>query len=485
MKRVKKLVVLIIFVISIVTQTSVAEILRDNHKFDLHVLKEFSLGSPAGQLRVVPVSIGKNKPGALLTVYCADAEVDPYVEMFFFPKDTLKLKLFTQDGKCLWMHDLGTGVVPGIWFCPVFLFDLNNDGIDEIWFVSNIDPDHPLSLQKSRLERIDALTGETTGQWPWPNPESNQSPSHTFRNFILGGYVKDKPVLVTAQGTYGPMNLQGWNPDMSLRWEYKIAGSSAGARGSHMCPVVDINNDGIDEIFWGERCIELDTGRELFCADRDSYRGHSDVVQPILDWDKNRWFIFTCRESGGVSPRVAMFDDTGRRIWGDLDKGHIDMGWAARIGENAGHIVMAIRIGSKSAGPQGFFRKETEEFTYNVFTGQKYKLPYSVFCTLPVDLNGDGIHELVRGLAEGDGKVLDRDGRVIGSIDGSVAIASKFMDHPGEQILSYSHDGTIRIWADRNARDSSVALKRYKHPFYKANQRLTATGYNIVNLGGL
>ena len=485
LRRKVKFIVLIVFVISMITRTSQADTLRGNPKFDLRVLRQFPLGSPAGQIRAVPVSLGKDKPGALLAVYCADAEVDPYVEMFFFPKDTLKLKLFTQDGEFLWKYDLGPGVVPGIWFCPVFPFDLDNDGADEIWFVSNIDPDHPLSLKNCRLERINALTGKTTGRWPWPSPERNQSPSHTFRNFILGGYVKGSPVLVTAQGTYGPMKLQGWNSDMSLRWEYKIGAATPGARGSHMCPVVDINNDGIDEIFWGERCIELNTGRELFCADKDSYRGHSDVIQPVLDWGKNRWFIYTCRESGGLSPRVAMFDSRGHRIWGDLKTGHMDMGWAARIGENGEHIVMAIRIGAKSAGPQGFFRKETEEFTYRVFTGEKCQLPYSVFCTLPVDLNGDGIHELVRGLAEGDGKVIDKDGRVIGNIDGSVAIASKFMDHPGEQILSYTRDGVISIWADRNAKDNDRALKRYKHPFYKANQRLTATGYNIVNLGGL
>ena len=56
---------------------------------------------------------------------------------------------------------------------------------------------------------------------------------------------------------------------------------------------------------------------------------------------------------------------------------------------------------------------------------------------------------------------------------------------PGEQILCYYPDGTIRIWADKNARDGEIAKWRYGHPFYKANQRLTATGYNMVNLGGL
>jgi hypothetical protein len=64
-------------------------------------------------------------------------------------------------------------------------------------------------------------------------------------------------------------------------------------------------------------------------------------------------------------------------------------------------------------------------------------------------------------------------------------MASKFMDRPGEQILCYYPDGTIRIWADRNAQDSPLAKARYDHRFYRANQKLTATGYNVINLGGI
>ena len=29
------------------------------------------------------------------------------------------------------------------------------------------------------------------------------------------------------------------------------------------------------------------------------------------------------------------------------------------------------------------------------------------------------------------------------------------------------------------------ALPRYAHPFYNSNQRLTACGYNLFNLGGI
>ena len=458
---------------------------NQSYQFDLQCVLEVKLAEHIGQLRAVPVNLGQGRPRAILAVHCADAEVDPYVEMFFFPKDTLKLTLFEEKGKILWQRDLGPGVVPGIWFTPVFPFDLDGDGIDEIWFVNNIDAEHPLSINNLRLERIDALTSKTTGQWPWPRPDANQSLSHTFRNFILGGYVKGEPVLVSAQGTYGPMAIQARNSDMQLRWEHKIKRETPGARGSHMCPVVDINHDNVDEILWGERCIELDTGKELFCADRDKYRGHSDVVQPVLDRSSNKWFIYTCRESTNVSPRVTMFDDKGQRIWGHLDRGHMDMGWTARTGKNGRHIAMAIRIGGKTAGPKGFFRKGVEEFTYDALTGKEHPPDFSVFSTLPVDLNGDGLHELFRGLAEGNGEVIDDKGQVIGNINGKAVIASKLLNHPGEQILCYRPDGTVRIWADRYAADTADARKRYSHRFYKANQKLTATGYNIVNLGGL
>ncbi|MHC4396508.1 MAG: hypothetical protein ACYS1A_12715 [Planctomycetota bacterium] len=453
---------------------------------ELKVMLELSVGSPMGQLHAIPVKLGKNRPKAFLAVYCADSVVDPYVEMFFFPTDTLKFMLFTEEGKVLWKRELGRGVVPGGWFCPVYPFDLNSDGVDEIWFVNNPDDDHPLGLNKRCLERIDAATGKTMGQWPWPKSAPRQHLSHTFRNFILGGYVKGEPVLVTAQGTYGPMKLQGWKPNMTLRWEYDIDRSKPGASGSHMCPVIDINNDGIDEILWGERCIGLDTGRELFCADRDVYQQHSDVIQPVYDRSQNRWFIYTCREGGQkISPRVVLFNDKGRRVWSDVDYGHMDIGWVARIGENGEHIAMAIRIGSKTAGPKGFFRQGMEEFSYKALTGEKYPLRFSTYKTLPVDLNGDGIHELVKGADKGMSLIIDGQGKVLGKFKGSVVMASKLIDHPGEQLLCYRPDGMLRILADANAKDNADALWRYNNPFYKASQALTASGSNRILLGGL
>ena len=166
----------------------------------LDVLFEVSLGQPIGQFHGMPVALGPGDPRAILGVYCADFDDDPYVEMFFFPTDTLKMVLVSEQGEVLWRRDLGPGVVPGVWFCPVFPFDLNGDGVDEIWVVNNLNVDHPLGLSGYRLEAIDARTGETVGQWPWPEVDRNQALSHVFRNFVAGGYVRGEPVLVTAQG---------------------------------------------------------------------------------------------------------------------------------------------------------------------------------------------------------------------------------------------------------------------------------------------
>lgn len=455
-------------------------------QIELETIFELALGSPIGQFRAMPVDLGPGAHKAFLGVYCADFDDDPYVEMFFFPTDTLKMVLISGEGQVLWQRDLGPDVVPGVWFCPVFPFDLNGDGVDEIWTVNNVNVDHPLGLSGYRLEAVDARNGETIGQWPWPEVDRNQALSHVFRNFIAGGFVGNEPVLVTAQGTYGDMHLQGWRPDMSLRWEHRIARADPGARGSHMCPIADLDGDGMQEWMWGERCIQLDDGHERFCADRDTYRGHSDIVQPILDRTTGQWFLYTCRETDGqVAPRVALFDAHGRRLWGHVDHGHMDMGWVARLGQDRAPVAMAIRIGHKTCGPDGRFHFDRDAFVWDALSGEPCDLPFDVYGTLPVDLNGDGYHELVYGIPGQDGTVVDRHGTKVGSVGAPVAMVSKFLDLPGEQILAYSADGTIRVWGDGNAEDRPEAVARFSHPLYYANQRLGGVGYNLNVLGGL
>ena len=153
-------------------------------------------------------------------------------------------------------------MVPGNSFCPLFSLDLDGNGVDELWYVNNISEHHPFQTSNYRLERVDARTGQTMGQWQWPEYDPDQQQGNRFRNFIFGGYVKGKPVLVTAQGTYRNMFLQAWHVDMTEKWNLTISKDAPGARGSHMLSITDLDGDGIEEVMWGERCIELDRGTE-------------------------------------------------------------------------------------------------------------------------------------------------------------------------------------------------------------------------------
>ncbi len=254
---------------------------------------------------------------------------------------------------------------------------------------------------------------------------------------------------------------------------------------SQVCPVVDINHEGIDELLWGERCIELDRGQELFHADSGVWRGHSDVIVPVLDRDANRWLIHTSRESSTrQTPRIAVFDTHGKRVWGALEEGHIDTGWAAHLGPQGQPMVLGGKVGRKVRDARGERRLWTESHLFEAITGERFELSFDPYTSIPVDLDGDGIHELVKGYLEGDGTVHDRTGKVLGNVGGLCAMCSKFTRLPGEQILSFTKNGQVRIWADVNAEDWSAVQRRSRNRFYYTNQRMTACGYNLFSLGG-
>jgi len=156
-----------------------------------------------------------------------------------------------------------------------------------------------------------------------------------------------------------------------------------------------------------------------------------------------------------------------------------------RLVKNGEPVVLGVKVGEKIRTAEGEHRTKVVEYTYEAFSGRKIDLGFNVYTTIPVDLNGDGIHELVKGYFEGDGTVMDNTGKALGNVGGMTAMASKFTRLPGEQILSYSKDGTITIWADRNAKDSEAAKKRYNHPFYRVNRYQTGNGYNLFTLGGI
>ncbi len=458
---------------------------------ELKPVVKADLGQPLGQCRVAPLRTGSgaghNGIDALLAVYAADFDVDPFIEMFFFPTDTLKVaRIDLPTGEVRWTRDLGRGTVPGMWFAPVLPFDLDGDGVDEVYLVDNPEASHPLGPSHYRLMQLDVATGEAVATRPWPKPEYNQSLSHTFRFFLMGGHSDGEPVLVSAQGTYGPMKFQGWSSQLDVKWETGVGRDRVGALGSHKCPVLDIDADGDDEWLWGERCFSMRDGQERWCADSDTWRGHSDLTEPVFDRKAKSWSVFTARESEvDQSPRVVLYDGAGSRKWAAVDRGHMDMGWCARLGDRGEHVGVAIRINHKTCGPDGRFHVDPEAFAFELASGKPVELPFDPYGTLPIDLTGEGRHAMVYGVSGHDGRVIDREGRTLGRVDGTVAAASKLLDLPGEQLVVFDASGQLSVWANQNAVDTREALERYANPAYRSQQRHTATGSNLTNLGGI
>jgi hypothetical protein len=454
---------------------------------DLQPVMEMDVGQSIEYFRTVPIHLGSGAPNTFLTVYSADFDIDSSYHMYSHPTDTLKMMVYTDKGEVIWRRDLGPGVIPGTCFTNFFAFDLDGDGVDEIWFVNNLDTIHPFNLYEYVLERVNPLNGITTGQWPWANDNPHQDPSLQFRQHIFAGYANGEPVLITAQGTYGPTYFQAWRPDMTSRWKKAILPGIDGPAGSHVFPVVDINRDGIDEFMWGERCIEIDTGSEIFRCDGDNcWLGHSDMIQPILNPLDNRWYIYINREKlEDQGPRVLLYDDQGRRVWGQVEHGHIHKGWVGRIGPNGEMIATAGKIIAQERDLKGRYYSGIEEYSFDVWTGQPVELPYPTFDTLPIDLDGDGYHEIAYGVSAGNARVIDRFGNPIKDIGGRIVMASKLIDHPGEQLLVYYGDGKVKIWADANAMDTPEAIKRYANPFYAFNRKFPTKDYVVCMLGGV
>ncbi|KKM68096.1 hypothetical protein LCGC14_1464350, partial [marine sediment metagenome] len=400
------------------------------------------------------------------------------------PTDTLKLTAFTAAGEVLWRRDLGPGVIPGTWFCPVLVFDLDDNGVDDIWLVGNNDPDHAMDFESYILERMSAADGSVMQVFPWPNIPPNQDTSHCFRNFINAGQSNGRRRLITAQGTYGPMQLQCYDSAMQLLWSRFIEASEPGARGSHMFPMLDIDGDGRDELLWGERCIDIDTGHDIWIGDAHNWTGHSDVIHPTLDRDSGRWSVYTCREKSPPEGAVVMYDDHGDELWAKRGLGHMDMGWTARIGPDGAHLCYALEVRDKTAGPNGFHRADFSEYLFDV-NGRELPVEIPLYQSLPVDFTGNGHHELMYTGGECRGQVRHATGRVLHQLDGSPAYAAKLLDAPGEQIVTFDGDGTIRIYVCPDAADTPAAMQRYEHPYYAASLRLWAMAYNRANLGGL
>ena len=456
----------------------------------IECINEIKIDSKLGLFGISLVNMGGGKK-AHLCVY-SDENMDPGEECLKLPKDTMKIALFDPDGNRLWTKDLGKGVMPGVWFCPVLPFDLDKDGVDEIYFLNNLNVEHPFSMEGRVLEAFSPITGETLGRWKWPKTTFNERMSLAYRYYLVGGYSNGEPVLVTAQGTYEDMYLQGYGTGMEKKWEIAFPKTEKGPRAGHLTPVIDINDDGIDEIFWGERLISLETGEVLKCY-APEFNAHSDILIPYINYDTGKKYFYTTREGDEeIPPRVVTYDiDTGDIVWKAVEEGHMHYGWIATLGteENHKRVAMAMRTIQRFT-EVGEVVSGKELYYFDAYTGEPIELdlPFKGYDAMPVDINGDGISEFYCGNGEYAGCFFDQYGNMLfdtGTAAEGVAVESRsgriFKDIPCEQIIVHCSNGKVKVFADTEAKGSK--LFNFKHTYkgyHDFAEKLMTTGYNKV-----
>lgn len=445
----------------------------------IRCLKRYEFSHPLNQARSVELMIGERE----CVLFCVSENniLDPWPESFGYIDHPLSFVMFDDRGNRMWERTFGRGTVPGIWFSPFIAFDLDRDGVDEIYFVHNTDDERPFSQRSTYVEKIDPRNGETVEMYPFPAGNTAlDKMSYAFRHNLSAGYVHGEPVLVTAQGAYTNMHLQAYTMGMKLLWSRVIKKEDKGPRASHHICVFDYNEDGVDEIYYGERMISLADGHDVVCCDEDTYAGHSDVVLPFYD-DDGKYYLYTCRENGSYvgCDRVVTFDKDGGSVWRALTavregpENHIHLGWLATVKPNHRKIVAACNL----AG--GVKHEIADEYVFDALTGDPVSFPFP--CPLahlfPLDINGDGYHEFFY-----DGKIYDCEGNLLADL-GKVQMINIFRAFglKGEQFfVRRSQEKCIELWADDEAVDSERLLARHARGFHAHMKKLTGAGYNFM-----
>lgn len=458
----------------------------------------FDLGEEYQQANVVTGDLTGDGELEVLIAYSKMRPVDSFKDAWMKSTDTYKLTAFTVDGNRLWTIDLGWGIEAGPVYAPIIIWDLNADGKSEIVLKTN-KSQNPKDYSQEYLTLLNGEDGKLIRETRWPDPASTDYNSNS-RNYLAIAHLDGiHPSIIAARGTYFKQVVHAYDVNLNLLWERffgkdieprfgnrylnKIWSwfSNDQNRGSHSLPIVDVDENGTEEIFWGEHCI-TENGDNLWeVQDRVPYVGHLDIIysEDIIP-EKPGLETYYCREGWlGKMDNIGLLvvDKFGNTIWSKWGLTHVDGGWVSKVLPDMNDFqLFAYDIQKKIWKAGKLTRVSPARHLFNN-KGEVLPAPDTTWVrSYPVDFEGDGVREIITR----SGDLIRYSGEILKSFKGEIVWAGDLFGDHREELVYTPLDGKVYIVFNTDAIETPSRLTRLADRRYKNDLSRTAMQFNVI-----
>ena len=467
-----------------------------NGNLDFGVIT-FDIEEDYKQARVVTGDLTGDGELEVLIIYSKINNVEPLEKGWIKPTDTYKITAFLRNGKRLWTIDLGMGIEAGLNYSPIAVWDLDGDGKCEVILKTNKSKD-PLDYRSEFLTVLNGETGGIIRETRWPDPPSDNYNSNS-RNYISIAHLDGhSPSIIVVRGLYFKQVLCAYDATLNKLWERLLGKdiqppfrnqylnkiwswfSNDKSRGLHYLPIADVDENGTEEILWGEHCITED-GDDLWeVKDRTPYNGHVDIVYPVdIIPDLPGLETYYCREGWGHKEDNIGFllvDKSGNTIWAKWGLTHVDGGWADKVVPDfEGLQLFAYDIQEKEWKPGSVTLKGTAQYLFSP-KGKKLMNPDSSWVlSFTIDWEGDGIKEIVTE----QGNIKRYNGEIIKSFKEVLLWGGDLYGDHREELVYAPLDGKVYIIFNTQEMSSPSKITRIADRRYRNDLSRTAIQFNI------
>jgi rhamnogalacturonan endolyase len=482
----------------------------------------FDLKQHYEQARVATGDLDGDGEPEVVVAYSGYRNVDPYEKARTKSQDTVKVAAFRPTGERLWVLDLGWGIEAGLNYQPMVVADVDGDGRAEVILKTNRSS-NPLDHEGERLTILDGMTGRVKQEAEWPSLDGLGSDyNNDSRNYLAVAHLNGRDsYIIAVRGLYLVQRMWAYDKDLRKVWgrtlgldhfqpeglsgrlikfwniddKWKYLRDRLGHtlvldqyRGSHSLPIADINEDGKEEILWGERCIG-ENGTDLWTIrERFPYLGHPDVVIPAkIVPSLQGQQVFIGREGWSEKPEkigVYLVDSQGKVLWARWGYHHIDRGWVGAIDAAApGTRCLGIDIREKQWSKEGAKLIEPTGYLWDPAGQMVGNPPPSWYFSFPVDWDGDGVRDIC--IME-EGFLRKYGTRVQEKVLSNCLFGADLFGDHREEIVAAPGDGKIYILFNTDDMKAAPRVTPLADRQYRNDLTRTAMhGYVIPMEGGV